>query len=107
LHPKNPWTVCQALIQPQFRFSKFVLSAALWSSVIWHALRPCCLQFAKRHPSGGSDSPKRFARSGWAVYRFLTQHHPELEGEVALSALRRGKVKKVLAAAENAAGAFP
>jgi hypothetical protein len=42
----------------------------------------------------------------WTVYRFLTQHHPELEGDTALSALRRGKVEKVLAAAENTAGAF-
>ena len=42
----------------------------------------------------------------WTVYRFLTQHHPELDGDTALSALQRGKVDKVLAAAENTAGAF-
>ena len=42
----------------------------------------------------------------WTIYRFLTQHHPELEGNTALSALLRGKVEKVLAAAENTAGAF-
>ncbi len=42
----------------------------------------------------------------WTVYRFLTQHHPELDGDTALSALQRGKVEKVLAAAENTAGAF-
>ena len=42
----------------------------------------------------------------WTVYRFLTQHHPELEGDTALSALLRGKVEKVLAAAENTTGAF-
>jgi hypothetical protein len=42
----------------------------------------------------------------WTVYRFLTQHHAELEGNTALSALLRGKVEKVLAAAENTAGAF-
>lgn len=42
----------------------------------------------------------------WTVYRFLRQHHPELEGGTALSALQRGKVSKVLAAAENTAGAF-
>ena len=41
----------------------------------------------------------------WTVYRFLTQHHPELEGDTALSALQRGKVDKVLAAAESTAGA--
>lgn len=34
------------------------------------------------------------------------EHHPELEGDTALSALLRGKVEKVLAAAENTAGAF-
>ena len=42
----------------------------------------------------------------WTVYRFLTQHHPELEGDTALSALQRGKVEKVLTAAKNTAGAF-
>ena len=30
----------------------------------------------------------------WTVYRFLTQYHPELEGETALSALQRGRSKK-------------
>jgi hypothetical protein len=38
----------------------------------------------------------------WTVYRFLTQHHPELEGDTALSALQRSKVSRVLAAAEIA-----
>ena len=42
----------------------------------------------------------------WTVYRFLTQHHPELERDTALSALLRPKIDKVLAAAENTAGAF-
>ena len=42
----------------------------------------------------------------WTVYRFLTQHHPELEGDTALSALQRGKISQVLVAAENTAGAF-
>ena len=42
----------------------------------------------------------------WTVYRFLTQHHPELDGDTALSALQRGKIEKVLTAAENTAGAF-
>jgi hypothetical protein len=45
-------------------------------------------------------------RESWTVYRFLTPHHPELEGDTALSALHRGNVEKVLAAAENTAGAF-
>jgi hypothetical protein len=42
----------------------------------------------------------------WTVYRFLIQHHPELEGDTALSALLGGKIEKALAAAENTAGAF-
>src|SRR5258708_1087132 len=37
----------------------------------------------------------------WTVYRFLIQHHPELEGDTALSALLRGKVSRVLAATEK------
>jgi nucleoid DNA-binding protein len=55
------------------------------------------------------ELPRLFEALGgesWTVYRFLTQHHPELEGDTALSALQRGKVEKVLAAAENTAGAF-
>jgi len=39
-------------------------------------------------------------RSGWA------QHHPELEGDTALSALQRGKISRVLTAAENASSRF-
>jgi hypothetical protein len=56
------------------------------------------------------DLPQLFKLLGgdsWTVYRFLIQHHPELEGDTALSALLRGKVEKVLAAAEDTAGAFP
>jgi hypothetical protein len=48
------------------------------------------------------DLPQLFDLLGgdsWTVYRFLTQHHPELEGDTALSALQRGKVSRVLAAA--------
>ena len=55
------------------------------------------------------ELPRLFEALGgesWTVYRFLTQHHPELEGDTALSALQRGKLEKVLAAAENTAGAF-
>jgi len=56
------------------------------------------------------DLPQLFKLLGgdsWTVYRFLIQHHPELEGDTALSALLRRKVDKVLAAAEDTAGAFP
>jgi hypothetical protein len=56
-----------------------------------------------------SDLPQLFKVLGgdsWTVYRFLIQRHPELEGDTALSALLRGKVGKVLATAENTAGAF-
>lgn len=42
----------------------------------------------------------------WTVYRFLLQHHPELDRETALSALKHGEWKRVLAAAENASHAF-
>jgi hypothetical protein len=51
------------------------------------------------------ELPKFFDLLGgdsWTVYRFLTQLHPELEGDTALSALQRGKISRVLAAAENA-----
>jgi hypothetical protein len=43
------------------------------------------------------DLPQLFKLLGgdsWTVYRFLIQHHPELEGDTALSALLRGKVEK-------------
>ena len=54
--------------------------------------------------------PKLFARLGdeWAVYRFLTQVHPEFGGtRTALEALKRGEIEPVLEAAENiASGTF-
>jgi hypothetical protein len=54
--------------------------------------------------------PRLFAILGddpWRVYRFLLQHHPEIGGERAVDALKRGRLDGVLAAAENtAAGAF-
>lgn len=37
----------------------------------------------------------------WAVYRFLLQHHPELDGKTALDALRAGRIDAVIATAEN------
>lgn len=50
--------------------------------------------------------PQLFERLGdspWTVYRFLVQHHPELEGRTALELLRRGRAEEVLEAAESAA----
>ncbi len=45
--------------------------------------------------------------SPWTIYRFLLQHHAELDGVRALDALRRGHVGRVIAAAENvASGGF-
>lgn len=37
----------------------------------------------------------------WAIYRFLLQHHPELDGRTALEALREGGVEAVIVTAEN------
>lgn len=54
--------------------------------------------------------PQIFERLGegpWTVYRFLVQHHPELDGLTGLDALRRGRVKAVIDVAESLArGAF-
>ena len=54
--------------------------------------------------------PQLFERLGdspWTVYRFLVQHHPELEGATGVQALRRGRTNEVLDAAESlAAGAL-
>lgn len=54
--------------------------------------------------------PRLFEAVGehpWAVYRFLLQRHPELDGMTALAALREGRVDAVLATAENVGqGAF-
>jgi hypothetical protein len=55
------------------------------------------------------ELPKLFELLGgnpWTVYRFLLQHHPELDGATALEALKSGKVEEVLAAARNAGLAF-
>jgi hypothetical protein len=55
------------------------------------------------------ELPKLFDLLGgdsWTVYRFLTQDHPELEGDTALSALQRGEISRVLVAAENAGSRF-
>ena len=44
--------------------------------------------------------------NSWTVYRFLIQHHPELDGASAVDALKAGRVAEVLAAAENVGRAF-
>jgi hypothetical protein len=44
--------------------------------------------------------------SAWAVYRFLIQHHSELEGRTGLEALERGQDDKALGAAESVARAI-
>jgi hypothetical protein len=44
----------------------------------------------------------------WTIYRFLLQHHPELNDVRALDALRQGRLGRVIAVAENiSSGAFP
>jgi hypothetical protein len=48
----------------------------------------------------------RFGGDAWAVYRFLVQHHPELNGLTGREALRRGKSKEVVEVAESVARAF-
>lgn len=54
--------------------------------------------------------PRLFERLGggpWAVYRFLVQAHPELDGMTGREALRRGKSDEALAVADSIAdGAF-
>lgn len=54
--------------------------------------------------------PALFERLGggpWAVYRFLVQHHPELDGLTGREALRRGRSAEALEVAESIArGSF-
>jgi hypothetical protein len=48
--------------------------------------------------------PELFDRLGgnpWTVYRFLVQHHPELNGMTGVEALQRGQANRVLDAAES------
>lgn len=56
------------------------------------------------------DLPKLFQALGdhpWAVYRFLLQKHPELDGSTGLDALREGNVEHVVSAAKAIAeGSF-
>jgi hypothetical protein len=44
--------------------------------------------------------------SPWAVYRFLVQEHPELDGLTGRVALRRGRDRDAISAAESAAQAL-
>lgn len=46
---------------------------------------------------------ERFDGSAWAVYRFLVQHHPELDGLTGLQVLRRGQSSRAIAVAEGIA----
>jgi ribulose kinase len=39
--------------------------------------------------------------SSWAVYRFLLQHHPELDGLTGREALYQGRMAEVLEVAES------
>ena len=48
----------------------------------------------------------RLGDSPWAVYRFLVQSHPELDGETARDALRKGRTADVIEAAESVAETF-
>ena len=53
-----------------------------------------------------SALPKLFERLGddsWAVYRFLVQHHPELDGLTGREALQRGMTSKAIETAESVA----
>jgi hypothetical protein len=48
-----------------------------------------------------------FGEHPWAVYRFLLQAHPELDGRTGLDALRAGRIEDVIAVAGTiGAGAF-
>jgi hypothetical protein len=53
--------------------------------------------------------PELFDRLGdnpWAVYRFLVQHHPELDGLTGREAIQRGRTAEVVEAAESVTRAF-
>ncbi len=53
--------------------------------------------------------PELFDRLGgspWAVYRFLVQHHPELDGMTGREALQHGRSDEAIEAAESVVSAF-
>jgi hypothetical protein len=47
------------------------------------------------------DLFERLGDSGWTIYRFLVQRHPELDGLSALEALKREHAKKVMETADG------
>jgi hypothetical protein len=49
------------------------------------------------------DLFERLGDDGWAVYRFLVQRHPELDGLSGREALRQGKTEQAIEAAESVA----
>jgi hypothetical protein len=49
------------------------------------------------------DLFRRLGNNSWAVYRFLVQHHPELDRQTGLEALQKGRVTEVLDTAEAVA----
>jgi hypothetical protein len=49
------------------------------------------------------DLFERLGDDGWAVYRFLVQRHPELDGLSGREALQQGKRKQAIEAAESVA----
>jgi hypothetical protein len=49
----------------------------------------------------------RLGNDPWAVYRFLVQHHPELDGLTGRDALWQGKTDDAIAAAESIARDLP
>jgi hypothetical protein len=79
----DSWTVYRFLTQPKFRSSEFALGP-----------KPV-FRINSNYLFGVEPQP-----FGWV------QHQPELEDHTALSALQRGKVSQVLAAAENASSRF-
>lgn len=46
---------------------------------------------------------EQFGNDSWAVYRFLVQHHPELNGLTGRQALQQGMTSKAIEAAESVA----
>ena len=45
---------------------------------------------------GLADLARELSGGSWTLYRFLLQHHPELEGATGLEALKRGRVADVI-----------